>query len=71
MVNSNPFGNYTNPTPFPMRGAADPQGLAGDALAFRSPAQDWANLRAGMDPFWQERMPMRDLASNLTGRYYL
>ena len=44
---------------------------AGDAAAFRTPAEDWARLQTGMRPFWQERAPMQDLATRMLGRYYL
>ena len=44
---------------------------AGDAAAFRTPAEDWARLQTGMRPFWQDRAPMQDLATRMMGRYYL
>jgi len=47
------------------------QPFAGDAAAFRSPAEDWARLQTGMSPFWQQRAPMQDMATRMMGRYYL
>lgn len=67
---SNPFtdwGSYASP----QAAAAGLQGLAGDVAAYRTPAQHWANLRAGMDPFWERRAPMADFAQRMMGRYYL
>ena len=74
MVTNNPF-NLEN-TEFgtwadPVEAATGLQGLAGDAAAFRTPAEDWARLQTGMSPFWQQRAPMQDLATRMLGRYYL
>ena len=61
------FGSFSDPE----AAAAGMQGMAGDARAMRTPAEDWARLQTGMRPFWQERAPMQDLASRMLGRYYL
>ena len=62
-----PFGSYAS-TGEALEGL---RGLAGDIGAFRTPSEDWARLRAGMRPFWEERAPMSDLAGRMMGRYYL
>ena len=47
------------------------QPFAGSIDPFRTPAEHWATLQTGMNPFWQERAPMQDLATRMMGRYYL